>query len=71
MQSSLPMSSSAHEPIFSARDKVCEGAEANAGTYQCDSSEIVIVIIGCLVAPALETQRFTRTNIPVCFFRVV
>ena len=65
------MSSSAHEPIFSARDKVCEGAEASAGTYQCDSSEIVIVIVGFLVAAALETHRFTGTNIIVCFCRVV
>ena len=32
---------------------------------------IVIVIVGFLVAPALETQRFTRTNIAVCFCRVV
>ena len=56
MQSSLPMSSSARELIFSARDKVCEGAEASAGTYQCDSSEIVIVIVGFLIAPALETK---------------
>ena len=39
--------------------------------FQCDSSEIVVVIVSFLVAPALETQRFTRTNIPVCFCRVV
>ena len=38
---------------------------------QCDSSEIVIVIIGFLVAAALETQRFTGTNILVCFCRAV
>ena len=38
---------------------------------QCDSSEIVIVIVGFLVASALETLRFTRTNIPVCCCRVV
>ena len=38
----------------------------------CDSSEIVSCdSSGFLVADALETLRFTRTNIPVCFCRVV
>ena len=38
----------------------------------CDSSEIVSCdSFGFLVADALETLRFTRTNIPVCFCRVV
>ena len=49
----------------------CKRRSQRWDIFQCDSSEIGIVIVGFLVAPALETQRFTRTNIPVCFCRVV
>ena len=60
---------------ISARDKVCasEGAEASAGTY-FDVTHLKLSLwlsVGFLVAPALETQRFRRTNISVCFCRVV
>ena len=58
---------------FCQRQGVCEWKSRSQrwDILPCDSSEIVIVIVGFLVAPALETQRFRRTNIPVCFCRVV
>ena len=54
---------------FCQRQGVCQWKSRSQrwDIFQCDSSEIVIVIVGFLVAPTLETQRFTGTNIPVVF----